>query len=638
MVKNSYRPDIDGLRAIAVIGVLIFHAFPGLIPGGFSGVDIFFVISGYLITSIIKREIELNNFSIIEFYSRRARRIFPALSLVLIFCLVIGWQVLLANEYAELGWHTAFGAGFFANFAFWMEAGYFDKNAQLKPLQHLWSLGVEEQFYIFWPILLWALINYSKRVVWSISIILFLSCAAAIWMVFKDQSSAFYLPYFRAWELLAGALLIYLMPTGFDGKNPISNYLNQNHRSIFGLFLLLIGFFALSDKDSFPGLWALPPVVGTALLISAPNAAFNKLILGSQALRYIGLISFPLYLWHWPLLSYARIIKSTEPDTGLKILLLGISIIFSVLTFHGWERVLRKRGRKTALVLSAAMLIIGATGFNIHKREGLDFRYWTILKQPKEIERDFSKWADKGMYPEGDCASPFLYPNTKICLQTNENSAPDTIVFGDSHAFHAYWGIARSFASTGHNIKLLGRGGCTFMIYHNDGDCDKTYEMQLDWMSNQNAVRNVILAFRNTLANDAPEADRTEYRNRFADTIQRLEAHGKHVIVVYSVPEDRINPELCVASLPFGRKANLTACSFTAQRELEQQTTYRSLVAAVVAKHPDVQTFDPLPVLCPAGSCAVVRDGHAFWTDSNHISESASYIQGAALSRSVHLY
>lgn len=206
LTHPKYRADIDGLRAIAVLSVVIFHAFPKLLVGGFIGVDIFFVISGFLISTIIMGSLEQNSFSFIEFYSRRIKRIFPALLLVLIASFVFGWFMLLADEYKQLGKHIAGGAGFVSNFFFWNESGYFDNAAETKPLLHLWSLGIEEQFYIIWPLLLWLSWKNRFSLLTSTIIVIVISFALNVVKVQSDTTAAFYSPQTRFWELLAGSV------------------------------------------------------------------------------------------------------------------------------------------------------------------------------------------------------------------------------------------------------------------------------------------------------------------------------------------------------------------------------------------------------------------------------------------------
>ena len=285
----TYRSDIDGLRALAVLSVVLFHTFPEILPGGFTGVDVFFVISGFLISTILYSNLATGRFSMLDFYGRRIRRIFPALILVLASCYALGWFVLLPDEYAQLGKHMAGGAGFVQNFVLWGESGYFDNAAETKPLLHLWSLGIEEQFYIVWPILLW--IGYRLRLnllslTLLIAIISFVLNIRGI-NITKDLTATFYSPQTRFWELLIGATAAYLtlypcaqckawlartwqavkkglftiiwsqdkrvqkVDQGNFPQNP------SNWYSVIGLLLLLVGMILINKNRAFPGWWAL---------------------------------------------------------------------------------------------------------------------------------------------------------------------------------------------------------------------------------------------------------------------------------------------------------------------------------------------------------------------------------------------
>src|SRR5882724_4763933 len=258
MMQPRYRPDVDGLRAIAIIPVLLFHTFPQAAPGGFIGVDIFFVISGFLISGIFFRDFDRHAFSLADFYGRRIRRIFPALITVLITCLAVGWFILLPNEYAQLGKHAVASAAFVQNFVLWNEVGYFDTRSILKPLLHIWSLGIEEQFYIVWPLLLW--VGWKRKVnLLSLTIaIAIISFAGCILLMRHHPGAAFYLPFTRFWELLSGAALAHMMlyqPQRFERFG--------DFRSIAGIAMLAWSLIEISSTD-FPGWRALVPPIGTA--------------------------------------------------------------------------------------------------------------------------------------------------------------------------------------------------------------------------------------------------------------------------------------------------------------------------------------------------------------------------------------
>ena len=283
--------------------VLNFHAFPDAMPGGFIGVDVFFVISGFLITGIIARELELGRFSLIGFYNRRIRRIFPALIVVLGATLMLGWFWMLPLAFAQLGSDAFASAAFLANIALLLQSGYFDVESVKKPLLHLWSLGIEEQFYLFWPLLLMlaARLRFS---IFAVAAILGIgSFLLNVALIGSDPVATFYLPFTRAFELLAGAVLacgwLKIDKAGAAG----------NWRASIGVALIALAAVLLDSHRAFPGWWALLPVAGTALLLSAPGAWVNRVVLASPPLVWIGLISYPLYLWHWPLLVFFGIIK-----------------------------------------------------------------------------------------------------------------------------------------------------------------------------------------------------------------------------------------------------------------------------------------------------------------------------------------
>ncbi|WP_019656533.1 acyltransferase family protein [Variovorax atrisoli] len=349
----KYRPDIDGLRAIAVGSVLAYHAFPSLLPGGFIGVDIFFVISGFLITTILLQSLAAGDFSYRDFYARRIRRIFPALVLVLLVTLAFGWYVLLPGEFSQLGKQTTGGAAFFANLVFLGEAGYFDATAETKPLLHLWSLGIEEQFYIFWPLLLglaWRKRWPILRVTLAVATVSFL---VNVLTVQPHRAAAFYSPLSRAWELMAGGLLavMQLQAAAAAGQGQAGGRVWKKHlQSIVGIALIVLGLFMTRSTKAFPGWWALLPVLGAASCIAAgPGGVLNKYLLSNRVMVWIGLISYPLYLWHWPLLSYARIVTGGEPPLQLRIVLVVASIVLAWATYRFLERFVK-------LHLSQAML------------------------------------------------------------------------------------------------------------------------------------------------------------------------------------------------------------------------------------------------------------------------------------------
>ena len=372
MRELNYRPDVDGLRAIAVLAVVGYHAFPNWVRGGFVGVDIFFVISGFLISTILLRNLESDRFSFREFYSRRIRRIFPALAVVLAACLAFGWVALLADEYKQLGKHVAGGAGFISNFLLWSEYGYFDSAAETKPLLHLWSLGIEEQFYIVWPFLLW--IGYRSRLnlLWIIAALGVASFAWNIGSASSDAVGDFYSPMTRFWELAIGSGLAYWT---IRRKVRLGD-LRANLLSVGGLVLIVMSVLIVNNQKLFPYWWALLPTIGALLIVTAGPKAIVNQILSSKALVWVGLISYPLYLWHWPLLSFTRIIESATPPRETRIVAVLISIFLAWLTYRLIEKPIRfgaASSRKVA-ALCGAVLMVGFGGYLTYVQDGIRFR------------------------------------------------------------------------------------------------------------------------------------------------------------------------------------------------------------------------------------------------------------------------
>lgn len=293
--RPDYRSDIDGLRAVAVLGVLVYHYGATWLPGGFTGVDVFFVISGFLITSILRREILAGEFSLLGFYDRRLRRIAPALFAVLLVSLVAGWFLLIPGDYADMAKSAAYSAGGLGNLYFFWNTGYFDQAADLQPMLHMWSLGVEEQFYFVWPPLLFLLMTRlsSQRVVVGVLAIgLAVAFAFAVWDVSVHPKAAFYLPHARAWELALGAILAFLPRIG--------NRLLSEVMVAAGLALIAWSYLVITSKDPFPGLNAAYACIGAALVIWPKSPTFFAGPLSLRPMVWVGLISYSLYLWHWP--------------------------------------------------------------------------------------------------------------------------------------------------------------------------------------------------------------------------------------------------------------------------------------------------------------------------------------------------
>jgi len=438
LIHPQYRPDIDGLRAIAILSVVGFHAFPNWVKGGFIGVDVFFVISGFLISIIMIGSLERNSFSFFEFYIRRINRIFPALLLVLIASFAFGWFVLLADEYKQLGKHIAGGSGFISNFILWNESGYFDNIAEKKPLLHLWSLAVEEQFYIVWPLLLWFAWKQRLNLLTIVIVVGMVSFALNIGKVRGDAVAAFYSPQTRFWELMAGSFLAYMTRHKQNVLPKFKHWLDMwlckivyarapeangktlhNFYSVVGALLIVVGAIVITKERHFPGWWALLPTLGAMLIISAgPHGWLNRRVLSNRVLVWFGLISFPLYLWHWPLLSFARIIVGEMPDRSIRIATVLVSIVLAWLTYKLIEKPVRfgKHRKAKTITFLTLMIAVGYVGYNSYNRDGLGFRMSKVPLQKNEAS-----------IPE--C-------NDQPCIFGNSEAKKIIVIYGDSHAGH----------------------------------------------------------------------------------------------------------------------------------------------------------------------------------------------------------
>jgi peptidoglycan/LPS O-acetylase OafA/YrhL len=464
---HPYRADIDGLRAVAVMSVMAFHAFPRAVVGGFTGVDVFFVISGFLISGLIHHDLRLERFSFKGFYARRFRRIFPALITVLTASLVYGWFVLAPDEYRELGGETAAGAGFSANLLFWSQSGYFEGSAALKPLLHLWSLGIEEQFYLAWPLLLVFAYERTRRTLGLACVLLALSLAISLSVTRSAPSSAFYLPIPRFWELLLGAILAYgLQHQGrvfraLGGSPVLANLL-----SAAGLGLLVAGLSLIDKNKTFPGWWALLPTVGAAALIASPNAWLNRRLLANRVMVWIGLISYPLYLWHWPLFAFARIANfGDEPPRNSRLLAIAATFVLASLTYRFIERPIRFNRIREAMPkpLLASMLVCGLAGCVIYATHGVVMRYPVQIRALAAFDYAAQRDIQETAYRSGTC---FLGPADSFagmptqCVDKPDGSSILIALWGDSHAASLYPGLEAARAQGHYRVAQFTASAC----------------------------------------------------------------------------------------------------------------------------------------------------------------------------------
>lgn len=659
-VANHYRADIDGLRAIAVLSVVAFHAFPSWLQGGFVGVDIFFVISGYLISTIIFNNLHLHaEFSLSGFYARRIKRIFPALILVMTACYVFGWFALSAEEYTQLGKHIAGGSGFVSNFVLWNETGYFDKTAELKPLQHLWSLGIEEQFYLAWPLLVYLAWKRRINLLMLTLVIAVTSFTLNIKTVQHDSISVFYMPAYRIWELMTGSLLAYL--TLKHSYRP--NRWLQHAMTIVGLSCIITSIFIINKTLAFPGWWALLPTTGVILMIAAgPTAWINQRILSHPLMVWFGLISFPLYLWHWPLLSFTQILESGEATHLMRFIAVFISMLLAWITYQFLEKPIRfgKYSREKTITLCALMIAIGFTGMNTFKHDGLKFRssVQAVAAQQSSFEWGPEKLAD------ANCKKKFPYEwgMYYFCLHSNPAHQPSAIIIGDSHANHLYWGLTPYYQHNNQSLLLLSGSGC-FPFFNTESAmsnvkdrCHELMNTSLAYAEKSKEVKTIILhnySNNQTVLSPltqqpnqsahqyikyTPAATHTnyqeEYRLAMIATLSRLVKSKKEIIYIMDVPDLDFDPKSCVDVRPLRLTNHLKSpCAVSKQEYAKRNAAYLAITMSVLKSFPTVKVFDPSKYLCDAKYCWAMRDGKVLYADSNHLSYEGSMYVGKMFAR-----
>ena len=490
----KYRPEIDGLRAVAVIPVIFYHAGIQLFSGGFVGVDVFFVISGYLITSIIIADLEVGAFSIVKFYERRARRILPALFFVLAVCFPVAWGLLIPNYFMDFAVSVAGVVTFTFNFMAAKRVGYFDTAADLQPLLHTWSLAVEEQFYLFFPLLLVILWRLGKPVVISALIIIATISVYQMQWIYtgpQESSRAYYLLVTRGWELLAGAFIAFW----FARNNGVKG---SQFLSITGLGLLVYAIFFFDKQTPFPSFYTFIPVVGTVMVIIGTSAKTlpyrflsNRFVVGA------GLISYSAYLWHFPIFVFARHVELSEPSAPVMFALTALSIVLAYFSWRFVEAPFRAQGGLSrrfvfgsAGALSAIYILLGTV---IYYSDGFDSR-WSVEKREM---LSYLKYPFQKIYREGTC---FLQPQSTAeqfsdeCRSAQNHRA--TLVWGDSHAAALSYGVRSQID----NVAQYTAAACPPFVdldenWYLNSNCGKIAEFVQNEISTEKPYRVILNAY-----------------------------------------------------------------------------------------------------------------------------------------------
>jgi len=652
LYKSIYRSEIDGLRAFAVLSVVTFHLFPSLLKGGFIGVDVFFVISGFLITSHIFENLDKGQFSFIDFFGRRIRRIFPALILVMSSSLAFGWFTLLADEFSQLGKHVASGVAFMINLILVDESGYFDNITTSKPMLHLWSLAVEEQFYIVWPFVLWLA---WKRKFNLLTITILVAVASFYWnlrFVKSDPTETFFWPLGRFWELLTGSVLAWLFLYKFEiickFKLWIDKFLVRiinlkeveangsiasNLMSIFGLSLLTYGVIRINESLTFPSKWALVPVLGAVLVIASGSKAWlNRVLLMNPIAVWFGLISYPLYLWHWPILSFLYIVYGETPHIDSRILAILLSILLAWLTYSFIEKPIRfgsKKGTKS-VVLVSLILLVGAIGLHINNNGG-NTPYNLKLKYVSDAKGDWE-------YPNG------LHKRDMARVFYTSDKQTEVIFLGDSHIEQYSPRVVNLYQKgLAKEIAFITSGGCPPIpnVYEDSKkNCLRLLEKFKNVLSS-NDIKTIVIgaSFYRDFKRVHSKGTKNQYyfkdgdvREPYYRNGQRLAkesfykfithlSQGYKVVVILDNPQDyRFNPNTLLKSIsgkrpiPLGIDVNYSSFRMaTDQVQLNEEMRQKLFEM-------NIEFVDPTKLICPNSLCSSINDkGEPLYKDNSHM-------------------
>ena len=645
----KYRPHIDGLRALAVLSVVIYHVIPSALPGGFLGVDIFFVISGYLITLIVLRELSSGTFRFADFYARRIRRLFPALATVLFATIAFGAFSLFADEYERLGKYASAAIVFLLNFRLMDEVGYFDVASDTKPLLHLWSLSVEEQFYLVWPALLVLLKRLRISIGWTVVVLIAGSFFFAVDLGARDVDALYFHPFARFWELLFGASLAYVhhragthaFPTSLD--RPVVH----DALSVMGLAAIFVALLLWDKSTVHPGGFAIVPLLGVVALIASGHDALGNRLLALRPLVWVGLISYPLYLWHWPVLSYIRIVESGTPSPALLWGGAGLSVMLAAITYRFIEQPLRAPELKqSALIgLTGALAALLVASRVVVASDGLPDR--SAVRYVKAAEAQLKREPRQ----DHSCSARFPAGNAPVyCRQENPGDRMIAIV-GDSHAHVLFPGIATMAAERGFGTLLLANSGCPPFdgaVTGRNADekerCANSIETIPGALVRDPRIESIFIASRgpqyidgngfgpaeatynyppissragkDTPGNPAPAV---VFRDGLARSVMRFHERGIPVAYILQVPELGVPARDCLRR-PLTLMARNLGCEVARDVYRERMRDYRSLIDDLRASHPFLTVIDPESLFCDTAVCSGYRDGQLLYADDNHLS------------------
>lgn len=598
----KYRLEIDGLRAVAVVPVILFHAGFAPFSGGYVGVDVFFVISGYLITTILINDLESGQFSLARFYERRARRILPALFFMMICSLPFAGAWMLPSQLKDFSQALVAVSLFASNILFWRETDYFAPAAEKNPLLHTWSLAVEEQFYIFFPILLWLLWRYGRgSVFWVIVGLCVISLGASEWGWRNAPAANFYLIVTRAWELGAGAICAFVLH---------SRALRSNTGfAALGLGLILFSVFAYDGDTPFPSFYASAPVGGTALIIlfAGPETLVGRL-LSLRAVVGIGLISYSTYLWHQPLFAFARLRSLSEPGLGLMLALAVVALLLAWFTWYFVEKPFRRRptpplaSRSTVFVVSGAVgAVLVTAGLAGHFGKGFEWRL------SEANARLYNSAISSPMRNRCHYGRRNRFSVDESCVYFGDTA--DVAVYGNSHGVELAYGLAERLRDEGRSLVHYTISGCAAGFRREmEPYCDSFYKSRLNHILSDPDIRYVVLTYRTDGSGPNAAASIVELANF-------LQESGKQVVIVLQAP---ILPHHVSRALRLAFVSGAADVQGLPRSEWDRMN--RLIDNAITSLDPAVRVFDPAEYFCDAEHCYAIRDRDALFFDDDHMS------------------
>ncbi len=649
-----YRREIDGLRALAVVPVMLFHAgFPAF-SGGFVGVDVFFVISGYLITSIIMNEREAGTFTLVGFYERRARRILPALFVVALACLPFAWLWMLPGDLKDFSESLIGLSTFASNIVFWLKSGYFDTAAGIKPLLHTWSLAVEEQYYLLFPLFLLLAWRAGKRFLLAVLVVAaILSFAAAQWGSLHKPTAAFYLLPARGWELLIGAFAAFHLASGRDlqAAKGRGRQLADECLGILGVALIAYAIFAYNKATPFPGVYALAPTLGAVCIILFATAnTFVGKWLGSKPLVGIGLISYSAYLWHQPMFAMARNRAIAPPTPALLLLLICLAIGLAYLSWRFVEVPMRNKRRVSrsaiftmALCFSAGLCAVGLAGY---LGEGFQGRF----NLPEAMIHSFDRTSrlDECFYkPNIDSRQDWL------CALGTRSTDVSFLVFGDSHSLAMLPTFDEAAQRLGASGVYTGASGCTPFL--------GIYALRVDQLSNNcralnqrvfdyvkaNRIRKVFLVARWTYYTDGgydgtdfsyigltadsrkeKRLSREAFKAGLQATVDAYANIGSELYLVAQLPEQRYDAKIVYYKAYRNDRADFAETIRSMSIPLSDHRQLQSYVSSLFSAYAgsgrlNVVSLDD--VFCDRERCLLGSEDQGYYFDTDHISTTGAH-------------